>query len=112
MRPVLPCVLAAAVAIGCDSSGNVALPSIDDGLPATCSPLRTPGLCMMPWPNALYEIPDSSTRTGLRVHLSAETLPVARSSMTQLDPAIWNSADGFSPATPILFCFPEAIDPA
>ena len=92
---------------GCDGAPA----QLDDGLPATCSPLRTPGACMMPFPNAIYLNADSSTATGFRVALPAEALP-ARGDGTPFDPTRWNTADGFSPATPILYFFAERIDPA
>jgi hypothetical protein len=63
----------------------------------------------MPWPNAIYLKADSTTQTGLRVSLPAETLP-ARANGDAFDPTRWNMADGFSPATPILYWFAEPID--
>jgi hypothetical protein len=66
---------------------------------------------MFPWPNAIYLNPDPGTRTGLRLALAKETLPVTGTGVA-LDPARWNTADGFSPATPIIAYFPERLDPA
>ena len=66
---------------------------------------------MMPWPNAIYLKSDSTTQTGFRVSLPPETLP-ARANGDAFDPARWNTADGFSPATPILYWFAEPIDRA
>jgi len=114
MRRALPGLLALASALAsgaCDQTGNTLLPSIGDGLPSTCSPLRTPGACMMPWPNAIYLQPDATTVTGYRLALSPETLPVVSTTGEQLDPARWNMADGFSPSGPMLYYFAEPIDP-
>jgi hypothetical protein len=86
--------------------------TLDDSLPASCSPLRTKGACMLPWPNAIYLKEDPSTKTGFRLDIPMETLPVVGHSGKGLDPARYNFADGFSPATPMLVYFPEHIDPA
>jgi hypothetical protein len=68
-----------------------------------------PGICLLPWPNAIYLDQDKTTRTGYRVALQAETLP-ASTAKKLIDPTRWNMADGFSPAGPILTVFPEPID--
>ena len=94
----------ALLVIACGSPSQVG-----DGLPATCDPLRVAGACMMPWPNAIYLKSDSTTETGFRLSLPPETLP-ARANGDAFDPARWNTADGFSPATPILYWFAEPID--
>ncbi|HLK46286.1 MAG TPA: hypothetical protein VKT18_09855, partial [Acidimicrobiales bacterium] len=67
-------------AVGCGSthaapadSGapEVAQPvkGISDGLPSTCNPLRAPGICLLPWPNAIYLNEDHTTATGYRLAL-------------------------------------------
>jgi dienelactone hydrolase len=96
----------------CDQAGTTLLPSVGDGLPPTCSPLRTPGACMMPWPNAIYLQANATTVTGYSLALTPETLPVVATTGEQLDPSRWNMADGFSPAGPIIDYFAEPIDPA
>jgi len=114
MRRALPLgfALAALIAAACDQGGSTLVPSLNDGLPATCNPLRTPGACIMPWPNAIYLKPDATTVTGWRVALLSETLPVAHVSGNPIDTTRWNMADGFSPATSMLYYFAERIDPA
>lgn len=104
--------VAPAAACGSSHGGASAPATLDDGLPATCNPLRTSGACMLPWPNAIYLDADATTRTGLRLAIPAGTLPVNDPAGTRLDPTRWNVADGFSPATPIVVYFPERIDPA
>ena len=104
--------------VGCSSSSTAAsadagpapVTTLTDTLPATCSPLRTNGTCMMPFPNAIYLNADSTTKTGFRVALSAEMLPIVGATGKQLDPSRYNLADGFSPSTPILAYFDERID--
>jgi hypothetical protein len=112
MQHPLLLLLGLAAAVACDTSGSSLVPSLDDGLPASCSPLRVAGACMMPWPNAIYLQPDSTTVTGYRVALPGEALPTIATSGTQLDPTRWNMADGFSPAGPMIAYFAERIDPA
>jgi len=108
--------IACILAIACSESGNTVLPkppsAIADGLPAACNPLRTPGSCMTPWPNAIYLRTDPTTVTGYRVALDQSTLPVVNIKNTPFDPARWNQADGFSPAGTLLYYFAERIDPA
>src|SRR5579883_3282346 len=100
-------------ACGSSSSGTTpAAATLNDGLPATCSPIRPTGACMLPWPNAIYLNPDASTKTGYRMALPMETLP-KRATMTgtePTDPTRYNMADGFSPAGPLLANFDEWID--
>ena len=61
MRRALPFGFALAAAVACDQGGSTLVPSLNDGLPATCNPLRTPGACIMPWPDAIYLKPDTTT---------------------------------------------------
>lgn len=115
MRRALPWLLALAPALACDQAGSSLLPvppQLDDGLPASCNPLRVPGACMMPWPSALYLSPDPTTVTGYRVALGESTLPVVSLKNTPFDPTRWNQSDGFSPAASMLTYFAERIDPA
>ncbi|HEX8792900.1 MAG TPA: hypothetical protein VF765_18270 [Polyangiaceae bacterium] len=112
MRRALPFAFALVASIACDEGGNSLVPPLNDGLPATCNPLRTPGACIMPWPDAIYLKADPTTVTGWRVALLPETLPVAHVSGTPIDTTRWNMADGFSPAASMLYYFAERIDPA
>jgi hypothetical protein len=119
MRVLLTLVAGAFGQVGCSSSSMpphaapdaAPLPAIGDGLPDTCSPLRAPGICALPWPNAINLEKDPSTVTGYRVALDATTLPIPSSSKTPIDTTRWNMADGFSPSGPALTYFPEKIDP-
>jgi len=107
--PAIACTLA----VACSQSGSTLAPApIADGLPAACNPLRTPGSCMTPWPNAIYLEADPATVTGYRVALVSSTLPVVNVKNTPFDPTRWNQADGFSPAGTLLYYFAERIDPA
>jgi hypothetical protein len=112
MRRAFPFLVGLAALAACDQAGSTLVPSIDDGLPSTCSPLRVPGACDMPWPNAIYTKPDATTVTGLRVALDPTTLPSVSTTGEMLDVTRWNMADGFSPAGPAITYFAETIDPA
>ena len=105
MRRALPIAIALAAAIACDQGGSTLAPPLGDGLPATCNPLRTPGACAMPWPDAIYLKADSTTATGWRVALVPETLPTVNVKGTKFDVTRWNGADGFSPATSMITYF-------
>jgi hypothetical protein len=109
--PWLTSLLSLGVAVACDQGGSSLLPQINDGLPDTCSPLRVPGACMMPWPNGIDLQVDPTTVTGYRLALVPETLPVVSTTGEELDVTRWNTADGFSPSGPILYYFVESIDP-
>ena len=112
MRRAFPILVALAAVAACDEAGSTLVPRLSDGLPSTCSPLRTPGACMVPWPNAIYLQSDATTVTGYRVALTPETLPSVSTTGAQLDVTRWNMADGFSPATSAIYYFAESIDPS
>jgi hypothetical protein len=95
-----------------DAGGDAAANVLSDGLPATCSPLRVNGACMLPWPNAIYTTSDATTKTGVHLALPSETIPGVAGKNLPFDTAPYDKADGFSPATPILVFFNERIDPA
>jgi len=113
-RSLLALVTASCVAQGCSSSSGGSAPpaaTLNDGLPASCSPLRVSGACAMPWPNAIYTTPDAATKTGLRLALTSEMMP-PKAGTVPFDPARINMGDGFSPAGPALMYFNERIDVA
>lgn len=112
---ILAWVLAGALLPACgstdDSSLSLEPAFIDDELPSSCSPLRFAGACSLPFPNAIDTRPDESSPTGIRLALQSEALPKEAASGKAIGTDRYNLADGFSPATPILAYFPEAIDP-
>jgi hypothetical protein len=67
--------------------------------------------CLLPYPSAFFLAPDASTATGLRVNYPLDGMPATRGG-THIDPAEWNTLDGFSPGPEILALFPEGVDPA
>jgi hypothetical protein len=72
-----------------------------------CNPLGT-NHCMTPWPASAFEVADDATATGRRLAIPDGTLPTNLSGR-QVDPALWNQADGFSPAAPMIVSFPGGI---
>ncbi|MDP9841318.1 hypothetical protein [Streptosporangium lutulentum] len=66
---------------------------------AGCDPIAGTE-CLLPFPNDWFTT-NARTPTGLRVNLAAEAMP--RNTMgTPIDPAQWNTADGFSPGSMLL----------
>ena len=97
---------------GCGSSAEPeTVRAPEDGLPASCNPLRTEGACLYPFPSAVFLAEDSSTSTGYKVQLTKEAMPKSTGGKLY-DPARLNLLDGFSPSAEILAYFSERIDPA
>ena len=78
---------------------------------AHCNPLGFDGHCAVPWPSSAFEIADASTPTGRRLSIFPDTLP-KNFQDKPIDPAMWNLADGFSPAAPMLVAFPGGVSAA
>jgi hypothetical protein len=66
---------------------------------AGCDPIAGTE-CLLPFPNDWFTT-DARTPTGLRVNLSAEAMP-RNVAGTSVNPAQWNTADGFSPGSMLL----------
>ena len=64
--------------------------------------------CALPYPSSFYERADTSTPTGVRVHLGPTTLPADRHHI-QPEPWAWNELDGFSPMGPLLVHLPDMV---
>jgi hypothetical protein len=76
---------------------------------ADCQPFgATP--CLLPFPNNLFTVPDSSSPTGLRVHLPAAAMPVNKKGVP-LSPAQFDRNDGFSPGSAIVVHVPGLDNP-
>jgi hypothetical protein len=86
---------------GCAKSG--------DRAPGGCTGLDGEA-CLLPWPSSAYLVADSTKRTGFRVSIPAASMPL-NDSGERLDPAAWNSWDGFSPMTTLIAEFTSVIDP-
>jgi hypothetical protein len=66
--------------------------------------------CILPFPSSRFLVPDASTPTGLRVHYGETALPT-NTSGKHVEPADWNTLDGFSPAPMMIALFPDTGAP-
>jgi hypothetical protein len=65
-----------------------------------CDPLD-PSVCLYPWPNNYFTVPDPSTGTGLRLDLDPQATP-QNAAGKHIDVTDFNRNDGFSPGSPIV----------
>jgi len=96
-------VLLAAAAPACGGGGGLELPA------DYCNPLGV-NHCMTPWPSSAFEVDDATSATGRRLALTEDALPHNMSDYP-VDPTIWNWADGFSAAAPIVMSFDGGVSP-
>ncbi|MBZ0273235.1 hypothetical protein K8I61_14450 [bacterium] len=89
---------------GDDDSGG----PIDLNIPAECNPFATSGECMLPYPSSFYQVEDASTETGWKMAYPANS-SVWGAKYPDFDLAPTNSADGASPAGPILLHFARDV---
>ncbi|AWS45307.1 hypothetical protein [Streptosporangium sp. 'caverna'] len=75
-------------------SAGSAVPAV-----AGCDPIAGTE-CLLPFPNDWFTT-KAHTPTGLRVNFSAEAMP-RNTAGTPINPAQWNTADGFSPGSMLL----------
>ncbi len=75
-----------------------------------CDPLD-PAVCLQPWPNDYFTVPDANTDTGRRLNLNILAMPrnIANKPIT---PEEWNRNDGFSPGQKIVTRVPGLDTPA
>lgn len=83
------------------------------GIPAACNPLggNVGGACLVPFPSSAYLVEDAATRTGFRVAIPEEGMPVNTDGIA-IEATFFNQADGFSPNAVIVAGFPGGVDPA
>src|SRR5215212_4409653 len=103
-RTRLPFALALAVLGACGDNGQ------DLATPQECNPLGGSS-CMTPWPSAIYEVDDDTTLTGRRLAIPLGALPTNIDDIP-MDPAPYNSLDGFSSAAPMITAFATGVDPS
>jgi len=109
-RHFAACVVVATLASGCgNETTSSGTPGPDDGLPASCNPLRTRDACLLPYPSAVFTRDDATSPTGLRLDLTSEVFP-RNADAVAFDPVRLNRLDGFSPATQIVAFFPDRLD--
>lgn len=102
---LLTAALVGALALaGCGDSA-LTLPVADN-----CNPLGFDH-CMAPWPSSAFEVADTTTMTGRKLAIPAQTLLV-NAEGRYADPTPWNRADGFSATAPMVLNFPTGVEPA
>jgi hypothetical protein len=77
--------------------------------PNRCDPLD-PAVCLQPWPNDYFTVPDGATDTGRRVNLDLLSMP-ANIAGKPIDPTDYNRNDGFSPGQLIVTKVPGLDTP-
>jgi hypothetical protein len=65
--------------------------------------------CLLPYPSSFFLRDDPTTPTGFRVSYGPQSLP-ANARGEHIDPAEYNTLDGFSPGTMALALFPQGVD--
>lgn len=108
----LLCVVIASAVFACGEEDE---PIVHVAKDPGCNPLGPGDVCAMPFPSSLYEAADESTATGMRVAIPEGALPSNLDGIP-IDPAPFNQADGFSPATSIIVHFgvepsPDGLPP-
>lgn len=75
---------------------------------SSCDPISY-GYCSFPFPSTYYMREDSTSPTGWRVNLGAETIPYTDQAEISYQPRpdFWNERDGFSPLAPLLIDIPN-----
>lgn len=68
-----------------------------------------PEHCMLPFPSSAFLVDDGTTETGYRLDFDRAGMPANRP-FTHIDPAEYNTFDGFSPGSMILSLFPAGVD--
>jgi len=97
-------------AIGLDTTPDTFIEPITLDLDPDCNPFATSNECFLPFPSAFYQQPDPDSPTGVRVNIPQAAIPVDPGAPTiSVDPI--NTADGCSPAGPILAHFGVDIEP-
>src|SRR5262249_17806684 len=65
--------------------------------------------CLLPYPSSVFLAADSTTPTGFRVSYPLAAMP-PNTAGRHIDPAEWNTLDGFSPGPIIMALFPQGVD--
>jgi hypothetical protein len=87
--------------------GNGSLPPIDTSEAGNCDFIAEPAnpLCMLPFPDDYYTVPDPSSPTGRRIDFKTAGMP-ANALGTHIAAAPYNASDGFSQGSVILLKVP------
>jgi hypothetical protein len=98
------------IALAATAVGAVFAPgALAAGPAASCQPFGSQP-CLLPFPNNLFTVKDSSTATGLRVHLPQNAMPT-NTENSQISVNEFNRNDGFSPGSDIIVKVPGLDNP-
>lgn len=100
-----PALAATLLAAACSDDPSAPPLDIDDA----CNPLGT-SACLLPWPSAAY-LREADTVTGVAVDLPADAMPVNTDGVA-VNPAPFNSLDGFAPSGAMMVAFPAGVSSA
>src|SRR5215475_3926421 len=83
------------------------LPPIDLSEAQNCDFIAEPGngLCMLPFPDDYYTVPDASSPTGRRINFQTAGMP-ANAAKQHISATAYNASDGFSQGSTILVRVP------
>jgi hypothetical protein len=87
--------------VACGDSGNTT------GIPDACNPLGGQG-CLLPWPSMMYAKSDATSKTGYRLDIPREAMPINADGII-VEPHAFNRWDGFSNIAPMLAMFPTGV---
>ncbi len=93
------------------TTGVSAEPIVPVSTNQDCDPLDA-SVCMFPFPNDFFTVPDESTATGKTVSFGPLAMPRNGAEVTEggegkpVDPTEWNRNDGFSPGSAVLTYVP------
>ena len=93
-----------------DTIGGHHVPPVHLVLRPGCNLFTTSEECYLPYPSAFFQDPDPTSPTGVRVDYPPDTIPTGL--MPAIDMGPTNTADGVSPAGPILAHFGVDVDAA
>ncbi len=103
--------LVAFLLVGCSGTQDPPIFDVTDRMPGVRAPLTADcdamdtTRCLLPWPSSVYTVADTTTATGIRVHVDPKTL------IAPDDPVSINLANGFSRVTPLVTAFAADIPP-
>jgi hypothetical protein len=98
---------ALATLAACSDGGSSRTIDLTVENPERCNPLDSRH-CLLPFPSDFFTVPDTSTDTGLRIHIARESAP-RNDDGVHVDTTEWNRNDGFSPGSQIV-TYVEGID--
>ncbi|MFL5908132.1 MAG: hypothetical protein ACJ75Z_11130 [Solirubrobacterales bacterium] len=120
LLPAIAGVALCALALAVPGQGMAAPSGVPPAKPYTGPPIDTsnssrcdfldPAVCLQPWPNDYFTVPDPTTDTGRRLNLQLASMPANKAGV-HIDPTDDNRGDGFSPGNLITVRIPGLDNP-